>query len=117
MSPGHRPRTPQGDPHRRPTPDEIRAHQESVAANAKEVLDHIYKAVLDVPAFTLINGSKAQISALGSPEIGEEGELSCSFDVDFADGAHLEFTVTNTGWGRSFAADLAKTPRKHGRRR
>lgn len=117
MSPGHRPRTPQGDTHRRPTREEIRAQQESVAAHAKEVLEHIYKAVLGVPAFTLKDGSKAQVSALGSPELSEDGELTCSFDVDFADGAHLEFSLKNTGWGRPFGPNLAKNPSKHGHSR
>ncbi len=117
MSHGHRPRTPRGDSHRRPTPQEISAHHESVVAEAKEVLEHIYKAVLAVPAFTLKDGGKAHISALGSPEIDEAGELTCSFDVDLADGAHLEFTVKNTGWGRSFAQDLARNPSEHGRSR
>jgi hypothetical protein len=95
-----------------PSPEDIASYRQDTTAPAREILEHIYNAVLAVPAFTLKDGTKARISHLGSPELNDAGELTCSFDVDRDDGSHLEFTVKHTGWGRPLAAALApKQPR------
>jgi hypothetical protein len=117
MSPGHRPRTPRGDSHRRPTPEEIRAHQESVAAHAKEALGHIYRAMLGTPEFTLQDGTKCRVDAYYEPEANSDGDLKCGVDVLLGDTGHLEFTVTHTGWGKSLAPGLAGKPGGPGRGR
>jgi hypothetical protein len=90
-----------------PSPKDIASHRQDTTAPAREILEHIYKAVLAVPAFTLQDGTTAQISKLGSPDLNADGDLTCSFDVDCADGSDLEFTVNNTGWGRPIGAALA----------
>ena len=95
-----------------PSPEDIARHKWDTTAPAREILEHVYKAVLALPAFTLQDGTTARISQLGSPAINDAGELTCSFDVDRADGSHLEFTVKHTGWGRPLSAALA--PRKPG---
>jgi hypothetical protein len=112
MSPGHRRGTPREDPRGRPTPEEIRAHQESVAAHAKEALGHMYEAMLKTPEFTLQDGTKCRVNAYYAPEVNSDGDLKCGVDVLLGDTGHLEFTVQHTGWGRSFAPDLAKNPRQ-----
>ena len=81
-------------------------------APAKEVLEHIHKAILAIPEFTLNDGTKARITDLAPPGVNDDGELVCGFDVQLPDDAHLEFYVKNTGWGRPFtAAAAAKKPR------
>jgi hypothetical protein len=71
-------------------------------APAKEVLEHLYKAVLTVPEFTLKDGTRARLDPYIEPEVGDDGELRCGFDVLLDNGSHLEFMVKNTGWGKGF---------------
>ncbi len=82
------------------SPKDIARYRQDTTTPAREVLEHIYNAVLAVPTFTLKDGTKAQLSRLRSPELNEDEEVTCSFDVDFEDGSRLEFTLKNTGWGR-----------------
>jgi len=96
--------------------DLVEARRETTEP-AKEVLEHLYKALLAVPAFTLKNGSKASVERYCAPEIDEEGELHCGFDVRLENGAYLEFTVKNTGWGKSFMAESIKKPENGGHQR
>jgi hypothetical protein len=98
-----------------PTPEQMLAE---IDAQAKEVLGHIYQAVLKTPEFTLKNGMKCRVSPLSEPEVDSDEELKCSFDVQTADG-HLEFTVGHTGWGKSFVqAEAQKVkPKRPGRPR
>ena len=70
---------------------------------AKEVLSHIYQAILKTPEFVLQNGMKCRVDSFFEPEVDSDGDLKCGFDVLTEDGGHLEFTVGRTGWGKSFA--------------
>ena len=102
---------------KKPTIDELVArYKPDTTAPVKEVLEQLHKAVLATPAFTLNDGTKAKVENFFSPEFGDDGELSCGFDVIMDNGTHLEFTVKNTGWGKSFAA-AALTPKKPKQRR
>ncbi len=92
-------------------------HKEEATAPAKEVLDHVYQALLRTPEFTLADGTKARVDAYYAPELDDEEELKCGFDVLLDNGTHLEFTVRNSGWGKSFVAGLAGPKSKKGRQR
>jgi hypothetical protein len=117
MNPGHHSRRPRTDPQDLPTAEEIRATQVKIDAQAKEVLGHMYQAVLTTPAFTLQDGTRCQVDSFYEPEVNSGGDLKCGFDVLLGDGTQLEFTVANTGWGRSLAPGLAEKPRRTGRGR
>jgi hypothetical protein len=94
------------------TAEQIRAQLEPADAQAKEVLGHIYRAMLKTPEFTLENGTKCRVDAFYEPEVNADGELKCGIDVLLPDG-HLEFTVGHTGSGKSFAkAETQKVQRK-----
>jgi hypothetical protein len=97
------------DRHTGPSPEQMLAQ---IDAQAKEVLGHIYRAVLKTPEFTLENGTKCRVDPYCEPEVDSAGELKCSFDVQTADG-YLQFTVGHTGWGKSFAkAESQRVKRK-----
>jgi len=117
MSPGRRSRPPSEDRHNRPTPEQIRAMQESIDAHAKEVLGHIYQAMLKTPEFALRDGTKCRVDPYYEPEVNSGGDLKCGFDVLLDDGTQLEFTMAHTGWGKSLAPGLAGKPRGPGRGR
>ncbi len=51
------------------------------------------------------------------PEITDDGELACGFDVILDNGTQLEFTMRNTGWGKSFVAAQTTRKAKQGRNR
>ena len=87
----------------RPTPEQIRALQETANAQAKEVLSHIYQSMLKTPAFTLQDGTTCRVESYYEPEVNSDGDLKCGLDVRMQDGSHLEFTVNHTGCGKSFA--------------
>lgn len=65
-----------------------------------EVLEHLFRALLQIPSFTLMDGLQGSITPYFAPREEEDGELHCGIDVNFSDGSQLEFTLTNTGWGR-----------------
>ncbi len=100
-----------------PTPEFIAKTKEEAISPAKEVLEHVYQAILGTPDFTLTDGKKAQVDAYYPPQIDDDGELTCGFDVLIDNGTQLEFTVSNTGWGKSFVPGPDVTKRKQGRRR
>ncbi|MGO9466148.1 MAG: hypothetical protein ACLQVF_18555 [Isosphaeraceae bacterium] len=75
---------------------------------AKEVLSHIYQAILKTPEFALKNGMKCRVDPFLEPEVDSDGDLKCGFDVLTEDGGHLEFTVGRTGWGKSLAKTEAQ---------
>ena len=103
---------------KRPTIEEIVArYQPDVTAPVKEVMDQVHQAVLATPAFTLKDGRTAKVENYFPPEADDEGELSCGFDVVLDDGTHLEFSIKNTGWGKSFATAHAPKKPRPGRRR
>jgi hypothetical protein len=99
------------------SPDEIQKAKDEAIEPAKEVLSHLYKALLAVPPFTLADGTKAEVEAYYAPEVNDAGELKCGVDVVLDNGNHLEFTFNNSGWGKSFAAALKPRPQDRGPRR
>jgi hypothetical protein len=86
-------------------------------ANAKEVLGHMYRAIMQTPEFTLENGTKCRVDPFYEPEVDSGGELTCGFDVLMGDHGHLEFTVANTGWGKSFVKAEEQRAKPKGPRR
>ena len=103
---------------KKPTVEELVAqHKPETTAPAKEVMEHIYKAIVATPDFTLADGTRAEVNKFYEPQVADDGELSCGFDVVLDNGTHLEFTMNNTGWGKSFVAGLAPKPPNSGRRR
>ena len=98
-------------------PDDVAKAKWDATAGAREVLEHLHRALLAVPAFTLKDGTAARVEDYWAPEIGDDGELSCGVDVVVGEGGHLEFTVRNTGWGKSFVGDLSRGNDKGPRRR
>ena len=99
----------------KPTPDAIAKIKEEVVTPAKEVLEHVYQAILRTPEFTLTDGKKARVDAYIPPQVDDDGELTCGFDVLLDNGSHLEFTVRNTGWGKAMAIDPDVKKGKRGR--
>ncbi len=99
---------------KRPTPEQIRALQEDFGAQRKEVLSHIYQAVLKTPDFTLQNGTKCRLDPYYEPEVNSDGDLKCGLDVQMDDGTYLEITVGHTGWGKSFVDTEAQRARRKG---
>lgn len=65
-----------------------------------EVMEHLFRALEALPPATLKDGTEVRFRAFSAPRVGRDGEWSCAVDVRFGDGAYLEFTITNTGWGR-----------------
>ena len=88
-----------------------------IDAHAKEVLGHMYQAMLKTPEFTLQDGTKCRVDPFYEPEVNSGGDLKCEFDVQLNDGTQLEFTVAHSGWGKSLAPGLAGKPRGPGRGR
>jgi hypothetical protein len=79
-----------------------------------EALAHLYKALLAVPPFTLKDGTPVYVGPYQPPKINEAGEAECGVDVKLPMG-HLEFTLRNSGWGKSFVDELANKPVKRER--
>ena len=88
------------------TPDDFADAKWDATAHAREVLEHLHKALAAVPAFTLKDGTAAQVDEYYPPTIDDEGELSCGVDVHLNDGTDLEFTVRNSGWGKAILANM-----------
>jgi hypothetical protein len=102
-----------GMPMARKPVDFVKEQQEK-ATPAMEALAHLYKALLAVPPFTLKDGTPVYVGAYEPPKINEAGEAECGLDVKLPNG-HLEFTLRNSGWGKSFVDELANKPVKRGR--
>lgn len=96
---------------------QAKIEKRKTTAPAIEVLEHLYQAILAVPEFTLKDGKKARLDPYIKPEIDEDGNAQCGFDILLDDGSHLEFMVSNTGWGRALSETMAKFPRQSGRSR
>lgn len=90
--------------------------KEEMTSPAHEVIAHLYKALLNMEPFTLMDGTPVRVEKYVPPVINDAGEAECGVDVILPNG-HLEFMVKNTGWGKSFANEIAKNPAKPGRRR
>lgn len=84
-------------------------------APAAEVLQKVYQALLAMPTFRLNDGTKAEVSAFYEPKVDDGGRLRCGIDVLLDNGTHLEFTMENTGWGKSLMTG-AKRRRADGAR-
>ncbi len=67
---------------------------------AKEVLERLFEGLLQVSSFTLKDGLLATVMPYFGPRVDDDGQYHCGIDVNFSDGSQLEFTMTNTGWGR-----------------
>jgi len=104
-------------PRKRPqvTWEEFIAAQKDATGPGKEVLSHIYQAILKTPEFTLADGTKCRVDALFEPMVNADGDLKCGFDVLLREAGHLEFTVQQTGWGRALATPPGQQPPKGGR--
>ena len=84
---------------------------------ALEAMAHLYKALLAIPPFKLLDGTPVRVEAYTPPEVNDAGEAECGVDVKLP-GGHLEFMLKNTGWGKSFVNELAsKHASKQGRQR
>jgi hypothetical protein len=101
----------------KPMPESFDKLKAESVAPAKEVLEHVHKAILAMPKFTLQDGTKARVTDLAPPAHNADGDLVCGFDVELENGAHLEVYVKNTGWGRPFADAVAATKPRLGRGR
>lgn len=66
---------------------------------AKEVMEHLFQALLQTPSFRLKDGLQANVTPYFEPRVDDDGEVHCGIDVNFSDGSQLEFTLANTGWG------------------
>ncbi len=83
---------------------------------AMEAMAHLYKALLAMPPFSLMDGTSVHVSAYQPPQINDAGEVQCGVDVKLP-GGHLEFTLCNTGWGKSFTDAVKPQSRKRSRER
>ena len=92
-------------------PNDFFDAKEETTTPAREVLEHLYQAIVALPAFTLQDGSRVEVEKYYAPELNDAGELKCGFDVRLENGSHLEFTVKNTGWGKSFVTAHGQKPR------
>ena len=99
------------------TPERFAKAKQETTAPAKEAMEHLYQALLNTSSFVLKNGGTANVEAYYPPEINDAGEAECGVDVRLPDGSHLEFTMRNTGWGKSFANEIAQKQAKRGCRR
>ncbi len=95
----------------------VDAAKEAATANAAEVTARIYNALLALPEIRLLDGSTAKIEAYYPPEVNDDGQRNCGIDVRLSNGDLLEFTLTNTGWEKSFVGNLggAGTRKPRGR--
>ncbi|HEY4330137.1 MAG TPA: hypothetical protein VGN88_10415 [Phycisphaerae bacterium] len=98
------------------TPKRFAKAKQETTSPALEVIAHLRKALLNIQPFKLMDGTPVRVAAYQSPEINDEGEAQCGVDVILPNG-HLEFTVRNTGWGKSFAKEIAAKQAKWTRHR
>lgn len=93
----------------------VDAAKRETTASAMEILEHLHRALLAIPPFTLKDGTKARLDPYIKPEINAEGEATCGVDVLLENVGHLEFTVRNSGWGKSFLPPAERSPPSKGR--
>ncbi len=93
------------------------AAKREIAGPATEVLLHLQQALSSMPPFVLKDGTRARFELYVSPEINKYGDATCGVDAILEDKGHLEFTVTNTGWGKSLAQSHHDRPKPRGRER
>jgi hypothetical protein len=100
---------------RRKPIDFVKVKQEAISP-ALEVTARLYKALLEMEPFTLLDGTCVSVKAYTPPRTNNQGEAECGVDIVLPDG-HLEFMIRNTGWGKSFAQGVKASREKDGRRR
>jgi hypothetical protein len=86
----------------RPSADELAdKYLAEALAPAKEVLEHVHHAILNLPEFTLQDGTKARVRTCNEwPNINESGDLTCDFNVNLDNGTDLTFRVSSSGKGK-----------------
>jgi hypothetical protein len=77
-----------------------------VMHSAAEVAARLYNAIGSLPEMKLLDGSTAKVEKFSPPEVNDDGQWQCGIDVRLASGDLLEFTLTNTGWEKSFVGNL-----------
>ncbi len=90
--------------------------KEETTQPAQEVIAHLYKALLKMEPFTLLDGTRVSVKSYQPPEINDAGEAQCGVDVLLPNG-HLEFTMKNTGWGKAFTPAMSPKPKNSDRAR
>jgi hypothetical protein len=90
--------------------------EEETTQPAQEVIAHLYKALLKMEPFTLLDGTPVRVEAYQLPEINDAGEAQCGVDVKLPNG-HLEFTMRNTGWGKAFTKAISPHSKSTNRQR
>jgi hypothetical protein len=57
----------------------------------QEVLEHVHKAILAMPEFTLMDGTRARVTDLAPFQENAGGGLQYGFDIRLDNGAHVQF--------------------------
>lgn len=97
--------------------EQVASAKKEALGPVDEVLGHLYRGILAVSEFTLKDGTKARLDPYIEPTRGEDGHATCGFDVLLDNGSHLEFTVSNTGWGKAIAPKHGPSRKPRGRGR
>jgi hypothetical protein len=92
----------------------VAAGRQEMSKPAREAIGHLYATLLTLPDIKLSNDITARVEPFISPEMDSDGRLRCGIDLRLSDGNMLEFTLTNTGWGRSFVNDVLERQSKGG---
>lgn len=95
--------------------DELRRladeHRDEVTKPAREVLEHVYKALLAMPPMFVVGNVPATVRPYFSPLVDpDDGTAKCGIDIKLSDGRQLEFTIVNSGWGKSLAMTVRTQP-------
>lgn len=90
---------------------EIVAAQHEATKPAAEALAQLYAAMLKLPEIQLSDGTTAKVEPFFSPEPDKDGRMHCGIDLRLGNGDLLEFTVTNSGWEKSFVRNVEQEGR------
>jgi hypothetical protein len=88
------------------TPKRFAKAKQETTRPALELTARLYNALINMKPFTLLDGTPVSVKAYQPPQINDQGEAECGVDIVLPDG-HLEFMLRNTGWGKSFAKEIA----------
>jgi len=91
-------------------PERFARAKQIATAPACEVLERLQAILLAASPLTLTDGTTIEIRRLFCPEIDRQGQLACGVDVRLPDGTELEFTLTNSGWGKPLVPLAEKPP-------
>lgn len=81
----------------------IQQQRDDANARASEVIAKLQEALHAIPPFQLADGTEARVEPYAPIEPNRDGQLACGVDVLLKGEGHLEFMLTNTGWGRVIA--------------